>query len=134
MGLVYDFVWAGGLSWIKRGVANVSKSLAFAGPARAEESAQELLNKYDHGHQATRREVEFYLSGMANGIGSANGEPNVTNPFFCDPSKLSLDMANLDVSNLHVTAHPEVANYPAGLAFLHALKEMFPCKVSGNAN
>jgi hypothetical protein len=49
-------------------------AVAFAGPARAELSAQELLEMYVSPYEPTKQGAMFFLSGMANGIGWANGD------------------------------------------------------------
>jgi hypothetical protein len=106
-------------------------AVAFAGPARAEWSAQQLLNYYDNGNE----EMKNYARGLIVGMEKANWWANEiliyrkNSPFYCQPANLSLTRAqDVDILKSYVSRHPETSKYSTGNVFLLALQDTFPCK------
>jgi Rap1a immunity proteins len=116
-------------------------AVAFAGPARAEGTAQvtaqELLNKYDHGTEVTKDAAKIFIAGMGLGFGAANADLFVrkTALLFCLRDKLPpTPDQGVSILREYVKANPDLATYPAVLVLLDAFKTTFPCPVAGHAN
>ena len=113
-------------------------AVAFAAPANAAVSAQELLHDYDNAaDDVGRLAVSTFVAGIGEGLSWGNTEltRQKATLIFCTSDNLGLSPDRLiRILRVYVTGHPKQTTLPVGLAFVLALRENFPCTGSGNTN
>jgi hypothetical protein len=121
----------------KKLIAAALIAVAFAGPARAEFSAKDLLKYYASENTIMKNFAEGLIVGMERANWWANKMLILrkNSPFYCQPDNLSLTTdQDADILQSYVSRYPETSIYPSGNVFLLALQATFPCPVSGHAN
>lgn len=96
--------------------------------AQAEPSAEEVISMIDKGDQMAL----LILDGYANGMEWANTELESRGDalLFCAPRKLAITAEqNADILRQYIKTPPgsRVADLPAGIVLLNALRATFPC-------
>lgn len=108
-------------------VAVITGLVAAPSPARAENSAKWFLDQIDGGNTVAL----VVLDGYANGMSWANTDLKLRGlpPLFCEPDRLAITaQQNADILRRYVDgAGAALAEDPAGLVLLYALKDTFPC-------
>ncbi|MFA5040076.1 MAG: hypothetical protein WC464_00380 [Bdellovibrionales bacterium] len=99
--------------------------------AKAEATANALLQRYDSSTPDEKQLTEFAVEQTENGIGWANSylfmvrkEP----PIFCPPSNVGVSGSQiLEMLRRGIREEPTLGQYPFGMAVVLALQKYLPC-------
>lgn len=116
-------------SWLGPTTAGASLATIFViGGAHAEESASDLLRKYDVAGNEQRYRIELILSSTENGMSWFGAEARVD--LYCLPKNLALTGNQIiDIMRRQISEVPSIGAQPYGFAVLQSLKRVFPCPV-----
>jgi hypothetical protein len=101
-----------------------------------EATAQEFLDKYEHGDAAERQTLLIVIKGLEEGVtwADAYNQAHGVARLYCPPSialpvLFSVEPERLiDMLRREVEARPVIRQKPWQLATIEALRNVFPCK------
>jgi len=112
--------------------ATILASLLVAAPAHAESSAKVFLENIDGPNQDLSLMFSLNLGSILIGIQTTQAYIQVNRReknIYCSPRKMVITTEQTaSILREFVKKEPELAEQPASLVLLYALRETFPCK------
>lgn len=113
-------------------VGTVMTVLMAAIPARAEMSANELLQHYDTGDAEMRDLLETIVDGNSNGVSWMNSYLDefrgASHQIYCPPDDFTTNGADMiDMMRTAIRHDPRYGDLPYGAAVMFTYIDRFPC-------